>query len=173
MHTQLTPRERQVVTLMASPETASQADVARALDISDVTVSRHLKKARVQKALEARLEKESDKSLGQLGKLRKVQDRALDDLEELAEGQLDVQTALLLVAKLGEATLTQLKIQELTPTPPARPEAARDRERRRTLRAMRAGAWLLSSRGLLGFLLPQATPVGEHTANVAADSGAK
>jgi hypothetical protein len=169
----LTPRERQVVGLITSPEIASQADVARTLSLSEATISEHLRKPKVERAIAARLEREWDKSQGEVARLRRINGRALDQLEKLVEVDLDPQTALLLVAKLGEATLNQLKIQELTPAPPARPETARDRERRRTQRCIRAGAWLQLGRSLLGWKVPITPPAGDNLANASGDAEAK
>lgn len=165
----LTPRERQVVGLLTDPSIASKAEAARVLDLDRSTIGKHAAKRHVERAIEARLERLSDKASGELGKLRRVQAKALEALEQMVEEPLSPELALLLVAKLGEATLTQLKIQELTPQPLVRPETAKDRERRRTTRAMRAALWIGSGRRLLGWpsaKVERTSPPTESTSTV-------
>lgn len=179
---QLTPRERQVVNLLTSPETTSQADVARALEVSRTTISRHVAKRDVKAAIANRLAKQSDKASGELGRLSRLLDMGFTALEaalgrkpceHCGQTSLDMQELAVYCKVVGDARLSEIKVQESIPQVHADPAAAVARERRRTSRIMRATLWLASGRRFMGWPGTQAPPAGEDTANVAVSVDAK
>ena len=173
IESQLTPRERQVVNLLTSPKTASQADVARTLEVSRTTISRHVAKRDVQRAIQARLTRESDKARGELARLSRLLDQGFTALEDAVSGEpcaecgrnkLDIQELAVFVKVVGDARLSELKVAESVPPEPVDPHAAMDRERRRTTRAMRAALWIGSGRRFMGWPGTQAPPPSEEKA---------
>jgi molybdenum-dependent DNA-binding transcriptional regulator ModE len=146
----LTTTQRRYVEAAAKSDSIAAA--GRALGTSRKSAHEVLTKPNVARALAARLERESDKATGEVGRLRRLTTRCLDAFETILArpDELTFEQAGAAAKMLMDATLQAVKLADALPQPGIDPATARDRERRRTARAMRAALWLAAGRSLLG-----------------------